>query len=95
MWCRPRVSTPTAAVRPDITVVTVTSTVASIGTAPPTSTTPQAQGKTVRALQDPTSSLRTHLGLGVPFLRKPVGRFLLGLEHKWVALKRRWQRRAT
>jgi hypothetical protein len=56
----------TGAVRPDITVVTVTTTATSPGTAPPTNTTPQAQGKVVRTLQDPANSLRTHLGLGAP-----------------------------
>lgn len=64
--CARLVADVTGAVRPDITVVTVTSAAASPGTAPPTSTTPQAQGKVVRTLQDPTNSLRTHLGLGVP-----------------------------
>jgi hypothetical protein len=28
----------------------------------------------------------------VPFLRRPVGRAVLWLEHKWVALRRRWRR---
>ena len=28
----------------------------------------------------------------VPFLRKPVGRAMLWLEGKWVALRRRWTR---
>jgi hypothetical protein len=28
----------------------------------------------------------------VPFLRRPVGRAVLWLEHKWVALRRRWTR---
>ncbi len=27
----------------------------------------------------------------VPFLRKPVGRAMIWLEHKWVALRRRWK----
>jgi hypothetical protein len=27
----------------------------------------------------------------VPFLRRPVGRFMLWLERKWVALRRRWK----
>jgi hypothetical protein len=27
----------------------------------------------------------------VPFLRKPVGRFMIWLERKWVALRRRWK----
>ncbi|WP_207461167.1 hypothetical protein [Azospirillum sp. SYSU D00513] len=28
----------------------------------------------------------------VPFLRRPVGRFMIWLEQKWVALRRHWQR---
>ena len=27
----------------------------------------------------------------VPFLRRPVGRFMIWLERKWVALRRRWK----
>lgn len=27
----------------------------------------------------------------VPFLRRPVGRFMIWLERKWMALRRRWQ----
>jgi hypothetical protein len=33
---------------------------------PPTNTTPQAQGKTVRAMRDPTGELRSTLELGAP-----------------------------
>ena len=29
----------------------------------------------------------------VPFLREPVGRFTLWLEHKWVELRQWWQRK--
>ena len=29
----------------------------------------------------------------VPFLRKPVGRFIIWLVHRWTALKRWWQER--
>jgi hypothetical protein len=29
----------------------------------------------------------------VPFLRRPVGRFMIWLEQKWVALRRRWTHR--
>ena len=29
----------------------------------------------------------------VPFLRKPVGRLLIWLEERWIALKRWWKRR--
>jgi hypothetical protein len=38
----------------------------SSGTTPPTGAAPQAQGKTVRTLRDPTGTLRTHLKLGSP-----------------------------
>jgi hypothetical protein len=27
----------------------------------------------------------------VPFLRKPVGRLMIWLEHKWAALRKRWK----
>jgi hypothetical protein len=27
----------------------------------------------------------------VPFLRKPAGRSMIWLEHKWAALRRRWK----
>jgi hypothetical protein len=27
----------------------------------------------------------------VPFLRRPVGRFMIWFERKWMALRRRWQ----
>jgi hypothetical protein len=39
---------------------------ASTGKTPPTGATPQAQGKTVRALRDPTGELRMSLSLGQP-----------------------------
>lgn len=29
----------------------------------------------------------------IPFLQKPVGEFTLWLEHKWIALRQRWQRK--
>lgn len=29
----------------------------------------------------------------IPFLRKPVARFMIGLEHRWVRLKIWWRRR--
>jgi hypothetical protein len=64
-----------AAVRPDVAVVTVTSagpsSVASPSTAsrsagavPPAGATPQAPGRAVRSLLDPTGELRKNLGLG-------------------------------
>lgn len=64
--CARLVADTTAAVRPDIAVVTVTVAQPSTGTAPPTGTTPQAQGKTVRVLRDPTGGLRADLRLGAP-----------------------------
>jgi hypothetical protein len=64
--CAQLVADTTAAVRPQIAVVTVTSgTTPSPGT-PPTGATPQAQGKTVRTLRDPTGGLRTSLRLEAP-----------------------------
>jgi len=57
------------AVRPDIAVVTVvsgTTTPPSAGPLPATGAAPQPQGKTVRALRDPTASLRASLHLGTP-----------------------------
>ncbi|MEV4635875.1 hypothetical protein AB0J80_00845 [Actinoplanes sp. NPDC049548] len=64
--CRQLVADTIAAVRPDIAVLTVVSGPPSTATAlvPPTNTTPQAQGKTVRALRDPTGELRSGLDLG-------------------------------
>jgi hypothetical protein len=65
--CAQLVADTTAAVRPDIAVVTVSSAAPpSTGITPPTGATPQAQGKTVRALRDPTGELRKNLGLGTP-----------------------------
>ena len=65
--CAKLVADTTTAVRPEITVVTVTSGSApSTGGTPPTGATPQAQGKTVRVLRDPTGSLRTSLHLEAP-----------------------------
>jgi hypothetical protein len=64
--CAQLVAETTAAVRPDIAVVTVSSAAPSTGIAPPTGATPQAQGKTVRALRDPTDELRKNLELGTP-----------------------------
>jgi hypothetical protein len=64
--CTQLVRDAVAAVRPEIAVVTVTSARPSAGTAPPTGATPQAQGKTVRELRDPTSELRKFLRLADP-----------------------------
>ena len=65
--CAQLVADTTTAVRPEITIVTVTSgSPPSAGGTPPTGATPQAQGKTVRVLRDPTSSLRTSLHLEAP-----------------------------
>jgi hypothetical protein len=55
-----------AEVRPEISVVTVSSVRPSAGTTPPTGATPQAQGKIVRELRDPTNGLRTFLNLAAP-----------------------------
>jgi hypothetical protein len=65
--CDQLVADTTAAVRPEIAVITVLAGAApaQAGT-PPTGATPQAQGKTVRALRDPTGELRTGLDLGAP-----------------------------
>ncbi len=64
--CARLVADTTAAVRPDIAVVTVTSARPSAGTVPPTGATPQAQGKTVWALRDPIGELRSTVGLSEP-----------------------------
>ena len=65
-----------AAVRPEIAVVTVVSGTSRTGTPPagadtraaipPTGATPQAQGKTVRELRDPTGELRKSFDLAAP-----------------------------
>jgi len=62
--CAGLLSDVTTAVPAGVTVVTVSSAKPSAGTTPPTGATPQAQGKTVRMLRDPTSELRTQLKLG-------------------------------
>lgn len=33
------------------------------------------------------------IAVDIPVLRKPVARFTLWLEHRWVMVKRRWRRR--
>jgi hypothetical protein len=62
--CRQFVADTIAAVRPDIAVITVTTATASSAGTPPTGAAPQPQGKTVRALRDPTGELRKNIGLG-------------------------------
>ncbi|WP_305787504.1 hypothetical protein [Symbioplanes lichenis] len=65
--CDTLVADTVAAVRPEIAVITVTTAPPSpAAQTPPTSNTPQAQGKTVRALRDPTGELRSSLELGAP-----------------------------
>jgi hypothetical protein len=68
--CARLVADTITAVRADIAVVTVTSGAAgntkSTGVTPPTGAAPQAQGKTVRALRDPTGGLRASLHLDAP-----------------------------
>jgi hypothetical protein len=65
--CDSLVADTIAAVRPEVAVVTVTSArvtaTAGVGT-PPTGATPQAQGKTVRVLHDPSGTVRSQLKLG-------------------------------
>jgi hypothetical protein len=65
--CDGLVSDTIAAVRPEVAVVTVTgpraAATAGVGT-PPTGATPQAQGKTVRVLHDPSGTVRSQLKLG-------------------------------
>src|SRR5690349_18068618 len=64
--CGPLVADTIAAVPPEITVVTVTTTRVATGGPPPTGAAPQAQGKTVRALHDPAGNARRQLKLGQP-----------------------------
>ncbi|GAA2644354.1 hypothetical protein [Paractinoplanes durhamensis] len=55
------------AVRPEIAVITVSGMfTASAGTIPPTGATPQAQGKAVRVLHDPSGNVREQLKLAAP-----------------------------
>ncbi|MCO8274440.1 hypothetical protein M1L60_27970 [Actinoplanes sp. TRM 88003] len=66
--CTALISDTIDAVGPEIAVITVSTLAASasaVGT-PPTGATPQANGKTVRMLNDPAGSLRTHLRLADP-----------------------------
>jgi len=64
--CTQLVKDAVTAVRPDTAVVTVTSGRPSAGTVPPTGATPQAQGKTLRELRDPTGERRRRLKLAAP-----------------------------
>jgi hypothetical protein len=66
--CARLIADTAAAVPTGITVVTVVAGAAAgqTGAAPPTNAAPQAQGKTVRALRDPTGELRAGLDLGNP-----------------------------
>ena len=65
--CARLIADTTTAVRPAVAVVVVTTgPPPSAGVTPPTGATPQAQGKTVRALRDPTGSLRESLKLPEP-----------------------------
>lgn len=66
--CSSLISDTIDAVGPEIAVITVSGAAASASAAgtPPTGATPQADGKTVRMLHDPTGSLRGHLRLGAP-----------------------------
>jgi hypothetical protein len=64
--CAQFIAAATAAVRPGIAVLTVTTAAPPSAATPPTGAAPQAEGKTVRALRDPTGELRKNLGLGKP-----------------------------
>jgi hypothetical protein len=66
--CARLVAETTAAVPAGVTVVTVVAGAAAgqTGAAPPTNAAPQAQGKAVRALRDPTGELRAGLDLAAP-----------------------------
>jgi hypothetical protein len=66
--CAGLVADTTAAVPSAVTVVTVVAGAAAgqTGAAPPTNAAPQLEGKTVRAMRDPTGELRSGLKLGTP-----------------------------
>jgi hypothetical protein len=64
--CAQLVADTTAAVRPDVAVVTITMAAPPSAATPPTGAAPQAQGKTVLALRDRTEELRKNLGVGSP-----------------------------
>jgi hypothetical protein len=89
--CDSLVTDTIAAVRPDIAVVTVTSVRATAGVGtPPTGATPQAQGKTVRVLHDPSGTVRSQLKLG-----KADGTAAALLVDKGGSIVRTFQRIAT
>jgi len=66
--CTALISDTIDAVGPEIAVIAVSTLTASASAAgtPPTGATPPANGKTVRMLNDPAGSLRTHLRLADP-----------------------------
>ncbi len=64
--CATLINDTIAAVKTGTAVVTVTAAGGSIGMTPPTNTTPQAQGKTVRVLHDPAGNVRSQLRVGAP-----------------------------
>jgi len=64
--CAAFVAATTAAAPRTVTILTVTTAAPPSAATPPTGAAPQAEGKTVRALRDPTGELRKNLGLGLP-----------------------------
>jgi hypothetical protein len=68
--CATLVSDTIAAVRPEIAVITISAATAAAAATgevtPPTGATPQAQGKTVRVLHDPSGGVRGQLKLAAP-----------------------------
>ena len=67
--CGDLISDTLNAVGPEIAVLTVSAASASAASdagTPPTNTTPRADGKTLRTLHDPTSTLRAHFDLTQP-----------------------------
>ncbi len=65
--CEALVTATVEAVSPGITVITVAAGAATPGArTPPTANTPQAQGKTVRAMRDPTGQLRSTFAFNAP-----------------------------
>jgi hypothetical protein len=64
--CTALITATTAAVRTDIAVIVIqaATTASTGGTTPPTGATPQAQGKTVRILQDTAGNIRSELKVG-------------------------------
>lgn len=64
--CTQLVNDTLQSVRADISVVTVSAVRPATGTTPPPGATPQAQGKILRELRDPTNELRKFLNLSDP-----------------------------